>query len=100
MSSPSSVGIHPASANEDVFKASGRLVLKNQVKGEKGRTRQIVAAERKDLHVDKLAEFRGDRPCQRKTRTFLTQVVDSYYQTRPDEQASAYRSMRSSQDQG
>jgi hypothetical protein len=32
MSLPNSVGIDPASANEDVFKASGRLVLPHQVK--------------------------------------------------------------------
>ncbi len=32
MSSPNSVEIDPASANEDVFKASGRLVLPHQVK--------------------------------------------------------------------
>jgi hypothetical protein len=32
MSLPNSVGIDPASANEDVFKASGRLVLQHQVK--------------------------------------------------------------------
>jgi hypothetical protein len=32
MSSPNSVGIDPASANEDVCKASGRLVLPHQVK--------------------------------------------------------------------
>ncbi len=32
MSLPNSVGIDPASANEDVLKASGRLVLPHQVK--------------------------------------------------------------------
>jgi hypothetical protein len=32
ISLPNSVGIDPASANEDVYNASGRLVLPNQVK--------------------------------------------------------------------
>ena len=64
MSSPSSVGIDPENANEDVFKASGRLVLPHQVNEQRGHTGQFVAAERKFLHVDELAEFRGDRTCQ------------------------------------
>ncbi len=29
----------------------------------RGRTGQLVVEKRKDLHVDELAEFRGDRPC-------------------------------------
>ncbi len=31
-----------------------------------GRTCQLVLVERKGRHIDELAEFRGDRPCQRK----------------------------------
>ncbi len=36
MSLPNSVGIDPASANEDVFKASGRLVLPKQARWANG----------------------------------------------------------------
>jgi hypothetical protein len=36
MSLPNSVGIDPASAKEDVFKASGRLVLPNRKNEQKG----------------------------------------------------------------
>ncbi len=64
MSLPNSVGIDPASTNEDVFKAGGRLVLPHQVNEQKGRTGQLVVPERKFLHVDELAEFCGDRTCQ------------------------------------
>ncbi len=66
MSSPNSVGIDPASDNEDVFKASGRLVLPHQVNEQRGRTAQFVVVEIKASQVDKLAEFGGDRPCHRK----------------------------------
>ncbi len=59
ISLPSCVGIEPANANEDVFKSDGSLVLPNQAKYANGRTSQIVAAERKGLHVDELAEFGG-----------------------------------------
>ncbi len=65
MSVPNSVGIDPASANEDVLKATGRLVLPGNM-SKRGRTGELVAVETKDLHVDELAEFRGDRRCQRK----------------------------------
>ncbi len=30
----------------------------------------MVVEKRKDLHVDELAELRGDRPCQRKRGLF------------------------------
>jgi hypothetical protein len=30
------------------------------------RTGQLVVLDSKEAHVDELAEFRGDRPCQRK----------------------------------
>jgi hypothetical protein len=66
MSWPNSVGIDPASANEDVFKASGRLVLPHQENEQRGRTAQFVFLEIKVSQVDELAEFGGDRPCQRK----------------------------------
>ncbi len=36
----------------------------------KGRTAQIVVVEPQGTHVDELAEFRGDRPCQRKWGRF------------------------------
>jgi hypothetical protein len=32
----------------------------------RGRTGELVDPEMKDIHVDELAEFRGNRPCQRK----------------------------------
>ena len=65
MSLPNSVGIDPASANEDGFKASGRLVLPHQEPMiKKGRTVQFVMRDRNGRHVDQLADFRGDRPCQ------------------------------------
>jgi hypothetical protein len=60
MSLSNSVGIDPASVNEDVFKASGRLVLPHQKNEQRGRTGQFVSIQPKGLHVDKLAEFRGD----------------------------------------
>jgi hypothetical protein len=66
VSLPNSVGIDPASVNEDVFKASGRLVLPHQANEQRGRTGQFVVREKKVGQVDELAEFRGDRPCQRK----------------------------------
>ena len=57
MSSPNSVGIDPASANEDVFNASGRLVSHMS---KRRRTGQLVAVEPKVGQVDELAEFGGD----------------------------------------
>jgi hypothetical protein len=67
ISSPNSVGIDPVIANEDVFKASGRLVLSNHATYEQtGRTGQLVAVEMKFMDVDELAELGGDRPYQRK----------------------------------
>ena len=60
MSLPNSVGIEPARVDEDVFKASGRLVLPHKPKRANGRTSQIVHSQRKGLHVDELAEFGGD----------------------------------------
>ena len=35
-----------------------------------GRTGQLVLGENKGRQVDELAEFRGDRPCQRKEHVF------------------------------
>jgi hypothetical protein len=68
---PNSVGIDPASANEDVFKASGRLWCSQTGKmSERGRTVQLVATEVKVRHVDELAKFGGDQPCQRKEDVF------------------------------
>jgi hypothetical protein len=32
----------------------------------RGRTGQLVGPEIKDIHVDELADFRGDQACQRK----------------------------------
>ena len=66
MSLPNSVGIEPGRADEDVFKASGRLVLPHQENEQRGRTAQFVFLEIKVSQVDELAEFGGDRPCQRK----------------------------------
>ena len=58
ISLPNSVGIDPASANEDVFQASGRLhTTENE---QRGRTAQFVPPDRKVGQVDELAEFRGD----------------------------------------
>jgi hypothetical protein len=41
MSLPNSVGIEPANANADVFKASGRLVLPHQGKRANGAYRSV-----------------------------------------------------------
>ncbi len=60
MSSPNSVGIDPASANEDVFKASGRLVYHTTQNEQRGRTSQLVAFQTKVSQLDELAEFGGD----------------------------------------
>jgi hypothetical protein len=60
MSLPNSVGIDPASANEDVVKASGRLVYKTGKMSKRGRTVQFVAVKIKLSQVDELAEFSGD----------------------------------------
>ncbi len=57
MSLPNPLGIDPASANADVFKASGRL-LGNMTK--RGRTGQFVLAETQADQVDELAELGGD----------------------------------------
>ena len=57
MSLPNSVGIEPARVDEDVFKASGRLVSHMS---KRGRTSQCVVAEPKVVQVDEHAEFRGD----------------------------------------
>jgi hypothetical protein len=72
MSLPNSVGIDPASANADVFKASGRLVLPHHENEQTGRTGQLVHGETKDRHVNELAEFGGDRPCQRECAHFFS----------------------------
>ncbi len=45
---------------------TGQLVLVEIKNLQTGRTGQLVRAETKGRHVDELAEFRGDRPCQRK----------------------------------
>ena len=88
MSSPNSVGIDPASANEDVYNASGRLVyqlgrfstncnkvifaqklnngqaseLSKRVQNRRKwkRAGQLVAEQTKVSQVDELAEFGGD----------------------------------------
>ncbi len=55
MSVPNSVGIDPASANEDVCKATGRLVLPKQART--GRTAQFVAPEIKvSAKQDKMSQ--------------------------------------------
>ena len=69
MSLPNSAGIDPASAYEDAFKASHRLLLPHQVESA-NRTCQLVVVEIEVFQVHQLAEFRGDRPCQRKRRRF------------------------------
>ncbi len=61
------------------------VVLQNE---QRGRTAQIVEAEIKASQLDELAEFDGDRPCQRKRgrlRSFLKQVVDSYHTTQHEQ---------------
>ena len=61
MSLPNSVGIGPARANEDVFKASGRLTYYHTRQNEqRGRTSQLVAVQTKVSQLDELAEFDGD----------------------------------------
>ncbi len=60
MSLPISVGIEPVSASERSFSASGKLALPPGNMSERGRTGQLVGPEIKDLHVDELAELRGD----------------------------------------
>ncbi len=66
MSSPNSVGIDPDNANEDVFKAVADSYYHTRRNEQTGRTGQLVQVEFKGRHVDELAEFGGDRPCQRK----------------------------------
>ena len=48
----------------------GRLVLPHQENEQRGRTAQFVFLEIKVSQVDELAEFGGDRPCQRKRGRF------------------------------
>ena len=72
MSSPNSVGIDPASANEDVFKAGGRLVYQlgrfstncNKVILLK-RTSQLIVPQTEALQVDALEQLARNCACQR-----------------------------------
>jgi hypothetical protein len=66
ISSPKSVGIDPARANDDVFKASGRLVLPNAM----GRvllklTSQLIGVQIEDFQVDALEQLARNFACQR-----------------------------------
>jgi hypothetical protein len=62
MSLPKSVGIEPASASGGRFKQVVDSYAKQGKNERKGRTGQLVVVEPKELHVDELAEFGGDRP--------------------------------------
>ena len=70
MSSPNSVGIDPANANETFLKQVVDSYYHTRENEQRGRTGQLVFVESKSRHVDELAEFLGDRPCQRKRGHF------------------------------
>ncbi len=60
MSLPNSVGIDPASANEDVLKQVADSYYHTRQNEQRGRTSQLVAVQTKVSQVDELAEFGGD----------------------------------------
>ncbi len=73
MSLPNSVGIEPNNASGRSFSASGRLVYQKGETSERVLTAQLVLREIKVRQVEKLAEFRGDQPCQqRKVQGFVS----------------------------
>jgi hypothetical protein len=92
MSLPNSVGIDPASANEDVFKASGRLVLPNAI----GRfllklTSQLIEGQIDDVQVDTLEQLARNFACQR-TLSHKVRRGRLVYRTRRNVQTGTYRS--------
>jgi hypothetical protein len=60
MSSPNSVGIDPARASGSSFEQVVGSCTKQAKMSKRGRTGQFVHTEKKFLHVDELAELRGD----------------------------------------
>jgi hypothetical protein len=66
MSLPNSVGIDPAAQLRTCLKQVVDSYYHTRLNEKTGLTGQINPGEIKGSHVDEHAEFRGDRPCQRK----------------------------------